>query len=84
MVNLTQVDAGESFKLIYTVGEIIPGPILNIGNPNARVRVAKPLAEFIDTWCQQGPSHHIALGVGDHGDALETFAEAMRFPILRI
>jgi L-arabinose isomerase len=84
LVNLTQVDAGESFKLIYTVGEIIPGAILNIGNPNARVRVDKPLPEFIDTWCQQGPSHHIALGVGDHGDALETFAEAMRFPILRI
>ena len=92
LVNLTQVNdrppggggVGESFKLIYTVGEIIPGPVLNIGNPNARVRVAKPLPEFIDTWCQQGPSHHIALGVGDHGDALETFAEAMRFPILRI
>ena len=24
------------------------------------------------------------LGIGDHGQALETFAEAMRFPIVRV
>jgi len=84
LLNLTQFGAGESFKLIYSVGEVIPGPILNIGNPNARVRVSRPLHTFIDAWCQQGPSHHIALGIGDHSEALETFAEAMRFMIVRV
>lgn len=84
LLNLTQFDAGETFKLVYTVAEIIPGSILNIGNPNARVRIEDPLPEFIDAWCQEGPSHHIALGVGDHSLALESFAEAMAFPITRI
>ena len=84
LLNLTQFDAGDTFKLIYSVGEIIDGPILNIGNPNARVRVSRPLHEFMDAWCQQGPSHHIALGIGDRSDALSAFAEAMRFPIVRI
>jgi len=84
LLNLTQCGAGDTFKLVYALGEIIPGPILNIGNPNARVKIARPLHEFIDAWCQQGPSHHIALGLGDHGEALATCAEAMRFPIVRV
>ncbi len=84
LLNLTQFDAGDTFKLIYSVGEVIPGPILNIGNPNARVQVSRPLHEFMDAWCQEGPSHHIALGIGDHSAALEAFSEAMGFRIVRV
>jgi L-arabinose isomerase len=84
LLNLTQFGAGDSFKLIYSIGEVIPGPILNIGNPNARVRVSRPLHEFMNAWCQEGPSHHIALGIGDHSAALETFAEAMGFRTVRV
>jgi L-arabinose isomerase len=84
LLNLTQFDAGDTFKLVYSVGEVIPGPILRIGNPNCRVRVCRPIHEFINAWCQQGPSHHIALGVGDHSAALETFAEAMHFRVVRV
>ncbi|MEM7132007.1 MAG: hypothetical protein AAF702_37195 [Chloroflexota bacterium] len=84
MLNLTQVNAGDTFKLIYTIGESLEGTILNIGNPNTRVKIDRPIHEFMDAWCQQGPSHHIALGVGDHTQALEAFAEAMGFPIVRI
>jgi L-arabinose isomerase len=84
LLNLTQFDAGETFKLLYTVAEVIPGPILNIGNPNCRVRVQKPIAEFMNDWCQEGPCHHIALGIGDHAAELEAFAEAMTFCCVRI
>lgn len=84
LLNLTQFDAGDTFKLIYTIGEIVEGPVLNIGNPNARVKVARPLHEVMDDWCQEGPSHHIAMGYGDHSQALETFAEAIGFEIIRI
>lgn len=84
LLNLTQFDAGETFKLIYSVGEIIPGPILSIGNPNCRVRVCRPIHEFMDAWCQQGPSHHIAIGYGDQSTALEIFADAMKFKLVRI
>jgi len=84
LVNLTQFDAGDTFKLIYTTAEVIPGPILRIGNPNCRVRLRRPIHEFVDAWCQQGPSHHIALGSGDQTEALETFADAMNFRTARI
>ena len=84
LLNLTQFGAGDTFKLIYTIGEVVSGDVLNIGNPNCRVRVARPLHEFMDAWCQEGPSHHIALGVGDHGDEVEAFAEAMEFECVRV
>ena len=84
LLNLTQFDAGNTFKLIYSVGEVVPGDILNIGNPNCRVKVARPIHEFFDAWCRQGPCHHIALGLGDRGGQIEAFAEAIGFRCVRI
>jgi L-arabinose isomerase len=43
-----------------------------------------PLHEFINAWCQQGPSRHISPGVGDHSAPLGTFAEAMGFQYVRV
>jgi len=84
LLNLTQFAAGSKFKLIYTTAQAIPGDILNIGNPNCRVRVSRPMHEFMDAWCQQGPSHHIALGLGDKSQELEALAEAIGFTCVRI
>lgn len=84
LLNLSQFNAGDSFKLIYTIGETIPGKLLNIGNPNCRVKITQPIHEFMNKWCQQGPSHHIAMGIGDRSAELETFAEAIGFQIVRV
>lgn len=84
LLNLTQFDAGDTFKLICTEAEVVPGATLRIGNPNCRVRVSRPIHEFIDAWCQQGPCHHTALGLGCHAAELETFAEAMGFRLARV
>jgi len=84
LVNLTQFYEGDLFKIIYSVGEIIDGDLLNIGNPNCRVRVAKNIPEFVNDWCQQGPCHHIAMGYGDLSLQLETFGESMSFPRARV
>jgi L-arabinose isomerase len=84
LLNLTQFNAGDRFKFIYTVAETIPGPVLKIGNPNCRVRVSTPMHEFMDAWCQQGPCHHIALGLGDKSTELEVLAEALGFACVRI
>jgi len=84
LLNLTQFSAGARFKLIYTIAEAVPGDILNIGNPNCRVRVSRPMHEFMDAWCQEGPSHHIALGLGDKSLDLKVFAEAIGFTCVEI
>ena len=57
---------------------------MNIGNPNCRVEIEQPLHIFFDRWCQQGPSHHIALGIGDHSEEIEAFAEAMKFKAQKV
>lgn len=84
ILNLTQFGTEKTYKLIYTIGEVIPGDILNIGNPNCRVRINKPIPEFFNDWCIQGPGHHSALGVGDFSKEIEMFAEKMEFDCVRI
>lgn len=84
LLNLSQFGTDRSFKMIYTVCETIEGDILNIGNPNCRIRVKKPIGEFFNDWCQQAPSHHIALGLGDVSFELKTFAESMGFDCVQI
>ena len=64
--------------------EVVSGDILNIGNPNCRVKIKQPIHEFFNDWCQHGPSHHLALGTGDHADAIEAFAESMKFKTVRL
>lgn len=84
LLNLTQFNAGSRFKLIFSVGKAIEGEILNIGNPNCRVSVSRPIYDFMDVWCQQGPSHHIALGLGDKSRELKTFADAIGFECVEV
>ena len=68
----------------YSIGEVVPGDVLNIGNPNCRVKVNKPIGQFFEEWCQHAPPHHIALGIGDFGQAIDAFGEAMGFKVVRI
>jgi L-arabinose isomerase len=51
-------------KLIVAEGESIPGETFRIGNTNSRLRFGLPPAEFFERWCAEGPTHHVALGVG--------------------
>ncbi len=84
LLNLTQFNAGDTFKLIYSVGEIVKGDILNIGNPNCRVRVKKTIPEFFNDWCQQGPSHHLALGIGNLSHEIKVFADTIGFECVEV
>jgi L-arabinose isomerase len=51
-------------KLIAAEGESIEGPTFRIGNTNSRIRFSEGPAAFFDAWCAEGPTHHVALGVG--------------------
>ena len=85
ILNMTQSDYScDTFKLIYTIGEVIEGDILHVGNPNGRLKISKPIPEFIDEWCQQGPIHHSSLGIGDFSKEIEAFANSMGFKCAKI
>jgi L-arabinose isomerase len=71
---MTQTADG-SLKMICAEGESIPGPILRIGNTNSRLQFALPPAEFVNRWCEEGPTHHCALGVGHTRDSIARLSE---------
>ncbi|MEG0784124.1 MAG: hypothetical protein RR234_02280, partial [Christensenella sp.] len=85
LLNMTQSDPSvDTFKLVYTVGEVVEGDTLHVGNPNGRLKISRPIPEFVDAWCQEGPQHHNALGIGDVSAEIEVFAEVMGFKCVRI
>ena len=63
IVGCTQTAEGR-LKLIVAEGESIHGETFRIGNTNSRLRFSLPPADFFEAWCEHGPTHHVALGVG--------------------
>ncbi len=69
ILGLTQTRDGR-LKWLGAAGWSLPGDILRIGNTNSRLRfTARPedpfdVAGWLNRWAAQGPTHHVALGVG--------------------
>lgn len=63
ILGMTQTADGR-LKMLAAEGESIPGSRLEIGNTNSRLRFGLDPATFMDRWCEHGPTHHVALGVG--------------------
>ena len=80
---MTQTAEGR-LKMVLAEGESIPGPILRIGNTNSRLRFPTGPREFVNRWCQEGPTHHCALGIGHVARAVEKFAELAGVAAVRI
>ncbi len=72
----TQTAEGK-LRWLAAEGESIPGPTMQIGNTNSRLRFGLPPAEFMDVWCAEGPTHHVALGVGHQIGRLRKLARLM-------
>jgi L-arabinose isomerase len=73
---LTQTAEG-SMKLLAAEGESIAGPTFRIGNTNSRIRFASGPAAFFDAWCAEGPTHHVALGIGHQVPRLRKAADLL-------
>lgn len=63
ILGMTQTADGR-LKLLSAEGESLPGDTLQIGNTNSRLKFKKDPATFMNRWCEAGPTHHVALGVG--------------------
>ena len=75
ILGLSQTAAGR-LKLMAAEGEAIAGPTFPIGNTNSRIRFSQPPAPFMDAWCAEGPTHHVALGVGHEVPRIRKIATA--------
>lgn len=66
-----------TFALAASQGEVVPGPLLKIGNTTSRVDFGCDPGEWVDQWSATGISHHWALGVGDLIPDLRATAELL-------
>ena len=76
ILGMTETGDGR-VKLLAAEGESIPGERLQIGNTNSRIRFKLGPAEFVDAWCGEGPTHHVALGVGHQARTLSKVARLL-------
>jgi L-arabinose isomerase len=81
MLGVTQTGEGR-LKFVAAQGESIPGPILQIGNTNTRVRFGgrdggMAPDEFGQAWTETGSTHHFALGVGHQLGKIEKLARLL-------
>jgi L-arabinose isomerase len=83
IVGCTQTAEGR-LKLIVGEGESIPGETFRIGNTNSRLRFSLPPAELLERWCAEGPTHHVALGVGHVGAEVERVAALLGLECARV
>jgi L-arabinose isomerase len=63
ILGVTQTQDGR-LKFLAAEGECLAGARLAIGNTNSRLRFKLEPAPFINALCNEGPTHHCALGVG--------------------
>lgn len=76
IVGVTQTRDG-NLKLVGAQGQSLPGPTMQIGNTNSRLQFDLAPAQFMDAWCAQGPTHHVALGIGRQLDRVQKVARLL-------
>jgi L-arabinose isomerase len=79
----TQTAEGH-LKFIVAEGYSIPGDTFQIGNTNSRLKFSLDPAEFMDAWCEEGPTHHVALGVGHQRRKIEKVARLLGVPCVTV
>ncbi|WP_329612089.1 L-fucose/L-arabinose isomerase family protein [Streptomyces brevispora] len=69
-----------SFVLIASEGEVVPGPLLEIGNTTSRVDFGFDPGEWTDAWSATGIGHHWALCTGHRAKDFRAAADLLGIP----
>lgn len=83
IVGCTQTRDGR-LKLIAAEGEAVPGATMRIGNTNSRLVFGPSPAELLERWSAEGPTHHVALGVGHHLEEVRHVARLLDLPFVAV
>jgi L-arabinose isomerase len=73
-----------AFTFVTAAGEVVPGPLLEIGNTTSRVDFGCDPGEWTDAWSATGISHHWALGVGDLRPRLRATADLLGVELVEV
>ncbi len=71
------VTARGRVKFVVAEGESVGGPIPPTGNTNTRGFFRPDARTFLARWLAEGPTHHFALGIGHHAEAIRRIAEIL-------
>ena len=66
-----------TFRMIASEGQVVPGPLLAIGNTTSRVDFGCDPGEWTDAWSASGVAHHWALGTGHRVADLKAVASLL-------
>ncbi len=77
-------DGAGKISLLAAEGQSVPGPTLDIGNTNSRYRFSIGAKAFINHWCQAGPAHHAAIGLGHVADRIEKLGRLLGIKTTRV
>lgn len=83
ILGMTQTADGR-LKMLAAEGESISGNTLQIGNTNSRLKFSLDPATFMNEWCQEGPTHHCALGVGQQLNRIRKLARLMNIELATV
>ncbi len=83
ILGMTQTADGR-LKMVAAEGEAVPGQTMQIGNTNSRLKFSLDPATFMNRWCEEGPTHHCALGVGHQLGKLHKLARMMNLELVSI
>lgn len=70
-------DRDGSLVFIASEGEVVPGPLLAIGNTTSRVDFGRDPGVWVDEWSATGIGHHWALSVGHRANDLAAAANIL-------
>lgn len=59
-------DRNGSLSFVASEGEVVGGPLLQIGNTTSRVDFGRDPGEWVDAWSATGVGHHWSLSIGHH------------------
>lgn len=89
ILGLTQTRDGR-LKWLCAEGWSLPGETLSIGNTNSRLRFTPnpndtfDVADWMNRWATQGPTHHVALGVGHRAGTIEKIARLLNMECITL
>jgi L-arabinose isomerase len=82
-LGLTQLRDG-SFRFVVSEGEVVSGPLLQIGNTTSRVDFGRDPGEWCDEWSATAVAHHWALGTGHRAHELMAVAQILGIEMITV
>jgi L-arabinose isomerase len=80
---ITQLRNGQ-LRFVLSEGEVVAGPLLQIGNTTSRVDFGCDPGAWCDAWAATASAHHWALGTGHRAQELRAVADLLGIEVVEV